>query len=993
MYNPLQLLLLTIFLLIFHGNTQKTNEEETILLQLKQHWSNPSSLSHWTPSSSHCTWPEVTCTSDGSVTALTIINASISHTIPPSICDLTNLTRIDLQWNYIPGSFPTLLYNCSKLDYLDLSFNYLNGTIPASINNLSPHLRVLNLTMNNFTGDIPAAIGGLPSLRSLQLSTNLFDGSFPPEIADLSNLEDLVLNSNPFAPQPIPSSFTKLKKLRNLWMNNANLIGEIPESIGNMSSLEFLDLSENKLSGRIPDSLFLLHNLTNLFLFKNSLSGSIPRTVETLKMQVLDLSNNSLTGTIPDDFGKITSLTGLALYFNQLSGQVPTSIAKLPQMVDINIFSNNLSGELPPDFGRHSMLKRFQVSSNQFMGELPGYLCENKALIGVIAFENKLTGGLPDSLGDCDSLQIVRVEDNMLSGEIPDGLWTSSNLATLMLSNNLFSGKLPDRVGSALSLVEVMNNQISGPIPVGISSWKRLTVLRASNNLLSGNVPQELTALPSLSVLLLDGNRLSGPLPSSIVSWESLVILNISRNQLRGEIPASITLLPVLNDLDLSRNELSGTIPPQIGHLRLSALNLSSNRLSGRIPGEYENAAFNSSFSSNPGLCSNVPSLGLPSCDGVESRKSNKHSPQFIAAVSSIAAVALLGVFLYTIYEYRKGKRMSSDHSTWKLTSFQRLSFTEADILSGLKDDNIIGSGGSGIVYRVPINGSADYVAVKRIRDEVKVEKQFVAEVGILGTFRHSNIVKLLCCISSDKSKLLVYENMENRSLDTWLHGRFSGHGVLDWPKRLHIAIGAAQGLCYMHHHCSPPIIHRDVKSSNILLDSKFNAKIADFGLARMLIKHGEPNTMSVVAGSFGYMAPEYAQTRRVTEKIDVYSFGVILLELITGREAHDGDDSSSLAQWSWRQFQQIVDAVDEDIKEPLYLEDINTVLKLGLMCTSTLPSSRPPMKDVLQILLGCTHALPLPNKTNTNEYDATPLLHISNSQRSHHDVFLSISS
>lgn len=992
-FSPFIIIIILISL-PFHGNSQNT--EQTILLGLKQQWSNPPPLSHWTPSSDHCTWPEITCTG-GLVTGLAIRNLNITEAIPPSICDLNNLTHIDFQFNYFPGPFPTFLYNCSKLEYLDLSFNYFVGTLPDDINRLSPQLRMLNLSANNFTGDIPAAIGRLPNLRSLQLVANLFNGTIPPEIGDLSNLEELVLNYNGFAPQPIPSSFTKMKKLKNLWMTEANLVGEIPDTIGNMSALEYLDLSTNQLSGSIPDGLFLLENLTILYLYKNRLYGPLPRRVEATKLQILDVFNNTLNGTIPDDFGKLTSLTGLALNFNHLSGEVPTSIGRLPQLVDIKIFTNNLSGVLPPDFGRYSMLQTFEVASNQFEGELPKYLCANKVLRGVVTFENKLTGGLPDSLGDCNSLEIVRVHDNKLSGRIPDGLWTSENLTTLMISNNLFSGELPDKVGSKLSLLELMNNSFSGPIPASISSWESLNVFRASNNILRSAIPQEMTALASLSVLLLDGNQLSGHLPSTIVSWKSLTTLNLSRNQLTGGIPAAMGRLPDLISLDLSENQLSGQIPPEIGLLKLSSLNLSSNRLSGRIPSQIEITAFDSSFLNNSGLCSNIQSLGLRSCLA-GNKKSSRLSSGFIAAVSSTAAVAFLAAFLYTIYvcrSYRKQKHMSDP--TWKLTSFQRLNFTEANILSSLKDENQIGSGGSGRVYRVPINRSGECVAVKRIWDNVKLdgklEKEFLAEIRILGTIRHSNIVKLLCCISSEKSKLLVYEYMDNRSLDRWLHSRnrsynISGsvhHVVLDWPKRLQIAIGAAHGLTYMHHHCSPPIIHRDVKSSNILLDSEFNAKIADFGLARMMIKNGEPNTMSVVAGSFGYMAPEYAQTRRVSEKIDVYSFGVVLLELITGREAHNGDESSSVAEWAWRHVQEgkpILDMMDEDIKEPLYLEDINTVLKLGLLCTSTFPSSRPAMKDVLQILLRCQR-LPIGEKTNGNENDVAPLLQSSKPERS----------
>ncbi|CAL5442956.1 unnamed protein product [Camellia sinensis] len=269
------------------------------------------------------------------------------------------------------------------------------------------------------------------------------------------------------------------------------------------------------------------------------------------------------------------------------------------------------------------------------------------------------------------------------------------------------------------------------------------------------------------------------------------------------------------------------------------------------------------------------------------------------------------------------------------------------------------------------MNCSSEILAVKRIQNIKKldqnVEKQFLAEVEILGTIRHSNIVKLLSCISSETTKLLVYEYLGNHSLDSWLHGKKrqsisdSDHGVvLDWPKRLNIAVGAARGLCYMHHDCKPSVIHRDVKSSNILLDSQFNAKVADFGLAKILAKHGGPNTMSTVVGSLGYIAPEYAGTSRVNEKIDVYSFGVVLLELVTGRKANDENEDRCLADWAFQYYNRkgnhLVDALDEKIKEPHYLNVMTCVFELGIFCTGPLPTNRPSMKEVLQILLKCSH-------------------------------------
>lgn len=959
------------------------------MLKVKDFWLNPPSLSHWTSSSDPCTWSEITCTNN-SITSITVASQNINQTIPPFICDLKNLAVLDLTDNVIPGNFPTSLYNCSKLQYLDLSENYFIGVLPDDIHHLSPQLEFLNLGGNNFTGDIPAAIGEISGLKELRLFGNLFNGSFPQEIGQLSNLEVLNLNENGFVPQTIPTSFTGLKKLTTLWMFGTNLIGQIPQDIGNLTALEYLDLSRNSLNGSIPPGLFLLKNLSILYLYKNQLSGIIPQVVEALNLDVLDLSYNNLTGSIPDGFGKLNKLTGLALFQNELSGQVPASIGSLPGLINVGLYSNNLSGELPPDFGRYSMLEKFQVALNNFSGKLPEYLCANGVLMGLIAFSSNLSGGLPESLANCSTLQYVQLYDNRLSGQIPEGLWSSNNLTWLMISDNLFNGPLPGNSGFNLSILDISNNQFSGEVPTGLSNSVNLRVLKASNNLFNGSFPQELTSLPEVNTLELGGNSLSGDLPKNIVSWKSLNTLDLKGNQLSGQIPAALAYLPVLSDLDLSENALSGEIPPDFGRKRLTVFNVSSNHLTGRLPTAFENAAFNRSFLNNPGLCMSSSSLGLRNCLQPQTRNQNKQlSRSFIAIITSIAAVAFLVAFIYCYLLIRNYRKKDKVISTWKLTSFQKLNFTESTILSSLTENNVIGSGGSGKVYRVPVNHSGGCVAVKRINNDQfmdqRLEKQFLAEVEILGTIRHFNIVKLMCCLSAENSKLLVYEYMENRSLDLWLHQKrkpsvMSGsvhHVVLDWQTRLQIAISAARGLCYMHHECPTPIIHRDMKTSNILLNSEFNAKIADFGLSRILHKDGVSNTMSVVAGSFGYIAPEYAQSSKVSEKIDVFSFGVILLELVTGKEANYGDENSSLADWARRLVQEekvIEDVIDDDIKEPSYLVDIIQVFKLAIYCTNVTPWKRPTMKEVLQVLQSF-QPLKVIKKHARSEQDESPLL------------------
>ncbi|XP_021807183.1 receptor-like protein kinase HSL1 [Prunus avium] len=994
LHTHLCFLLFLLLLLISHANSQSLqDQEQAVLLKLKSYLQSPPFLSHWIPSTSntsHCSWrPEITCTNN-SVTGLSLVDTNITLSVPPFICDLKNLTLIDLSYNYFPGEFPKALYNCSKLEYLDLSQNHFVGKIPDDIDSL-PRLQYLSLAGNNFSGDIPAAIGRLHELRNLQLFMNEFNGSVPPEIGNLSNLEDLNLSYNiKLVPWNMPSNFTQLKNLKTLWIRESNLTGQLPGTLGEMAALEELDLAKNSLNGTIPSGLLLLKNLSIIYLFKNRLSGDIPQVVEALNLKVIDLSDNRLTGPIPKDYGKLTKLTGLALFYNGFSGEIPASIGRLPKLIDFKVYDNNLTGTLPPDFGRYSELGGFEISGNRLTGKLPDHLCYLGKLVGLVAHENNLTGELPSSLGNCTSLVIVKVYDNGLSGNIPSGMWTATNLSQVLMNKNSFTGELPEKMSWNLSRLEIRDNRFSGKIPTGVSSWTNLKVFDAGNNLFNGTIPQELTALPSLMILSLDQNQLTGFLPSEIIPWKSLNTLNFSRNQLSGPIPEKLGLLPVLTELDLSENQLSGQIPALLGRLNLNRFNLSSNHLSGKIPFELENPAYDRSFLDNQGLCAINSSEKLSICNS-EPRKSSKISSKYLALILTFGILLSFLALSLSFFMVRAYWKRNGSDSYWKLTSFQRLNFTVSKILSGLTESNMIGSGGSGKVYRVPVNCTGDVVAVKKIwkdKLEEKLEKEFLAEVKILSSIRHANIVKLMCCISKDNSKLLVYEYSENRSVDRWLHrrnrpsnlSRSVHHVALDWPKRLHIAVGAARGLCYMHHDCVPPVVHRDVKSSNILLDSDFNAKIADFGLAKMLVKQGELATMSAVAGSSGYIAPEWAHTIRVNEKIDVYSFGVVLLELTTGREAIDGDEHTSLAEWAWRLAQEdnpLANALDQDIKEPCYLDEMCSVFKLGIYCTKKIPSARPSMKDVLQILLRCNHPVVHIEK---NEYVAAPLL--KNSKR-----------
>ncbi|EAY85054.1 hypothetical protein OsI_06413 [Oryza sativa Indica Group] len=653
----------------------------------------------------------------------------------------------------------------------------------------------------------------------------------------------------------------------------------------------------------------------------------------------------------------------LQLLQSQLSGSIPPSVGLLPKLTDIRLFNNMLSGSLPPELGKHSPLANLEISNNNLSGELPEGLCFNRKLYSIVVFNNSFSGKLPSSLDGCYPLQNLMLYNNNFSGEFPRSLWSvvTDQLSVVMIQNNNFSGTFPAQLPWNFTRLDISNNRFSGPIPTLAGKMK---VFRAANNLLSGEIPWDLTGISQVIEFDLSGNQISGSLPTTIGVLMRLNALYLSGNQISGNIPAGFGFITGLTDLDLSSNKLSGEVPKDFNKLLLNFLNLSMNQLTGEIPTSLQNKAYEQSFLFNPGLCvSSSNSLqNFPICRA----RANINKDLFgkhIALISAVASIVLLVSAVVGFILLRRKKHIQ-DHLSWKLTPFHVLHFTSNDILSGLCEQNWIGSGRSGKVYRVYAGHRTSggmMVAVKKIWNmqniDNKLEKDFLAEVQILGEIRHTNIVKLLCCISSSEAKLLIYEYMENGSLHQWLHQRerIGAPGPLDWPTRLQIAIDSARGLCYMHHHCSPPIVHRDVKCANILLDHNFRAKMADFGLAKILLKAGDDESFSAIAGTFGYMAPEYGHRLKVNEKIDVYSFGVVLLEIITGRVANDGGEYYCLAQWAWRQYQEYglsVDLLDEGIRDPTHVEDALEVFTLAVICTGEHPSMRPSMKDVLNILI-----------------------------------------
>ncbi|OIW10889.1 hypothetical protein TanjilG_27835 [Lupinus angustifolius] len=940
-----------------------------ILLQVKttQLDDKNNSLKDWVPNRDHnpCNFTGITCDArNKSVISINLSEIGVYGNFPFGFCHIHTLQNLSLASNFLGNAiYPHSLLLCSHLHLLNLSNNYFVGSLPE----FSPEfdqLRVLDLSNNNFTGDIPGNYGNLPQLEVLILSGNLITGTIPSFLGKLNALTQLELAFNPLKPGPLPSQLGNLSNLEVLYLAKLNFIGDIPDSIGNLVSLKHLDLSQNSLSGKIPNNISGLIKLKQLYLFENQLSGELPQGLGNLSNLIdLDISQNFLTGKLPDTVASL-HLFSLSLNDNLLEGEIPESLASNPNLQHLKLFNNSFDGKLPQILGENSDLEDFDVSTNHLSGELPKYLCQRNKLQRLIIFDNRFSGTLPDQYGHCDSLGYVRIKNNQLSGHVPPKFWSLPKLGFLEMDNNRFQGSISESISNSkgLSTLTLYGNSFSGQFPTGICELDQLLKIDISKNMFNREAPSCLTRLKKLQNLRMQENMFTGEIPSNVSSWTELTELNLSYNQFHGSIPPELGDLPQLMYLDLAMNSLTREIPVELTSLTLNQFNVSGNKLKGEVPSGFNHEVYLSGLTGNPGLCSPVIKT-LPSC--------SKHRPFSLIAIILLAACVVLLLLVSLLWFLKK---RSLPKQSFKVTTFQMVGFNEEDLVPFLTSENIIGTGNSGRVYRVDLK-VGQTVAVKKLWGGTQgpdMESVFRSETETLGRIRHANIVKLLFSCSADDFRILVYEYIDNGSLGDVLHEQKYGQ-FLDWSKRFNIAVGAAQGLAYLHHDCVPAIIHRDVKSNNILLDLEFKPRLADFGLAKILQhEHSERVcAMSRVAGSYGYIAPEYAYTLKVTEKGDVYSFGVVLMELITGKRPSDPSfgENKDIVKWvtetaiscseeesgniGGHRFN-LSNIVDPRLNlETSDYDEVEKVLTGALLCTSVFPLKRPSMKKVVELLKG----------------------------------------
>ncbi|CAO2199946.1 unnamed protein product [Urochloa humidicola] len=934
------------------------------------------------PAPPWCAWPGITCStsssSSGDIISIDLSRRNLSGDFPSTAARLLapTLTALNLSGNAFSGTLPMALFQLRRLESLDLSRNFLNGTLPAALGELR-QLVVLDAFSNCFSSELPgAALASLRRLETLNLGGSYFNGTIPPEISRLRRLKFLNLAGNALTGQ-IPLSLGDLSSLEHLEIGYNAYDTPIPSDLfRNLTQLRYLDLAGATLTGELPPSLVELRRLESLFLFKNRLAGVIPPELFSglNALCVLDLSDNLLAGAIPSSLGELHNLTTLNLMSNNLSGEIPPAIAGLPYLEVLQLWNNSLAGALPPSLGAATRggLVRVDVSSNSLSGPIPAGLCAGGRLARLILFGNRFNSSIPASLSTCHSLWRVRLESNSLSGEIPAGLGTIANLTYLDLSDNSLTGGVPaDLVASpSLEFLNISGNPLGGKLPdVTWHGAIKLQVFAASHCKLAGEIPAFGAAgCENLYRLELAGNDLTGGIPDDIGTCKRLVSLRLQHNHLAGEIPAALAALPSITEVDLSWNNLTGAVPPAFANsTTLETFDVSFNHLS-------------------------------PASDVGDGGRNTGERRRNAEMWVSAAAVAFAGMAVLAVtarwLQWRDDGNAAADGGSarevdgggvgqWRMTAFQKVGFTADEVARCVEgtSEGIVGAGASGAVYRAKMP-DGEVIAVKKLWRPAAAEKDpnaaapappANAEVEVLGSLRHRNIVRLLGWCTNGEATMLLYEYMPNGSLEDLLHG---GAGVtaatmgkqlpnkaaaqmLGWEARRRIAVGVAQGVSYLHHDCRPAVVHRDIKPSNILLDADMEPRVADFGVAKAL-RGG--TAMSAVAGSYGYIAPEYTYTLRVDEKSDVYSYGVVLLEILTGQRAVEAEygEGSTIVDWVRRKAAatggggagEVVDAaLWEGETDGEAREEMAMALRVALACTSRSPQERPSMRDVVSML------------------------------------------
>lgn len=869
-------------------------------------------------------------------------------------CSFNNHTEchvisLELMRQNLSGVLPDEVVNLTYLQNLDLSRNSIQGPIPASWADLP----VFNLSLqgNRIFGTLPKELGRMPKLKSIQLEGNQLAGSIPPELGNIISLQRFFISANNITGE-LPSTFSRLTNMTDFRVDGNSISGKIPSFIKNWQSVNRIDMQGTLMSGPIPPEISLLKNLTELRV--TDLSGprmKFPPLQNALHLTEVVLRNCSIYGEIPSYLGQMQYLKVLDLSFNKLTDKVPENFGAMIALQYLYLTDNMLTGDLPAWMLKNKASNKvnMDISYNDFTGNPPSE-CQQANVNMVSSFSSSNNNSLQPCLRknlpcttrprhsslfiNCGGKSVV-VDGNTYEDD-------SSQIGTSMYSVS------DDKKWAYSSTGDFVGNENADYI--------------ARNTSKLNLAYPELYTEARLSPLSLKyyGLCMENGEYTVKLHFAEIVFTEDRTYSSNGKRVFDVFIqgVKVLEDFDI-KDESGGVHRATI---KFFATNISENTLEIHF------------YWGGKGTTA-IPYRGvygpLISAISVTKMGRNHHGLSTGVAVAIvIAATCLAVIVLISLYfkVFRKKNIKGNGRQFFyqgRKTATSELQ-TRAQYFFSLKEiecatkhfdpANKIGEGGFGPVYKGTLaNGTI--VAVKKLSSKSSQgNREFLNEIGIISALRHPNLVRLFgCCIDGDQL-LLIYEFLENNSLGRALFGRTEHQLKLDWPTRYNICLGTAKGLVYLHEESALKIVHRDIKPSNILLDGKMRPKISDFGLAKLNDDCGRVSTR--IAGTVGYMAPEYATRGCLTRKADIYSYGVVALEVVSGMSntnSMSNEEYLHLLDWAERLKQQgkLLEMVDRRLGSDYSQEQALRLLDVALLCTSIQPTQRPRMSSVVKMLCG----------------------------------------
>ncbi|KAK4483044.1 hypothetical protein RD792_010220 [Penstemon davidsonii] len=791
----------------------------------------------------------------------------------------------------------------------------LSGSLSPELGRLS-YLEILDFMWNNITGTIPKEIGNITTLQLLLLNGNQLTGSLPDELGYLSNLDRIQIDQNHIS-GPIPVSFANLTKTKHFHMNN------------------------NSLSGQIPPELSQLPNLVHLLLDNNNLSGLLPPELsETPKILIMSLRNCSVQGPIPD-WSNLPSIAYIDLSLNQLNGSIPTGPLS-DNITTIDLSNNHLNGTIPSTFLSLPRLQKLSVANNSMSGSVPSIIWLNRTLNSYerlfLDFENNMFSNISGNF---------LVPPNVTIGLQGNPVCSNNNLVQ-------FCGSHEEDFGSNILNSSKINECPSQSCPPHyeyapaspVTSCLCVAPLLVGYRLKSPGFSDFLPYVDNFKDYLTSGLDLNlSQLGIDSVAWQKGPRLRMYLKFFPSYVNDSVRLF---NRSEVIRiREMFGgwTIPDSA------------------VFGPFELLNFTDSYgdefpSSSPSGISKGALAGII-------------LGAIAVSVTLSTIIAFLIMRLYFQKKHASSKRRPSTRISMRIDGVKDFTYGEMALATNnFISSSEVGQGGYGKVYR-GILADGTVVAIKRAQEgSLQGENEFLTEIELLSRLHHRNLVSLIGYCDEEGEQMLVYEFMPNGTLRDYLSGK--GKLPLNFAMRVGMALGSARGIHYLHSEANPPIFHRDIKASNILLDSKFTAKVADFGLSRLAVLPelegvAPAHVSTVVKGTPGYLDPEYFLTQKLTDKSDVYSLGVVFLELLTAMHPiSHGKNIVREANNAYRSGE-IFSMVDE--RMGFYpSECVEKFLNLALKCCQDATDARPSMGAVVRELENIWSMIPEPD-TKITEY------------------------